>query len=42
MRSRERDGTFLPFGETIGHRGVVYGSGERVWIVRVRVGKSEQ
>lgn len=40
--SRERDGTFLPFGETIGHRGVVYGSGERVWIIRVRVGKSEQ
>ena len=35
-------GTFLPFGETIGHRGVVYGSGERVWIIRMRAGKSEQ
>jgi len=38
----EFDGTFLPFGETVGHRGVVYGSGERVRPFRVRVGETER
>ena len=42
LRSREFDGTFLPFGETISHRRMVHRESERVRFVRVRVGESEE